>query len=54
MRILICMSLGLKVTNVHRGIKFEERAWLKKYIELSINLRTNAQNNFDKDFSKLE
>ena len=36
------LDLGLKLTRVHKGIKFEESRWLEKYISLNTSLRTIA------------
>ena len=47
------LDLGSKLKKIHRGIAFSENAWLKAYIELNTNLRSKAQNEFEKDFFKL-
>ena len=47
------ISLGLKLTKIHSGIKFNERPWLKDYIQLNTDLRTKGTTDFEKDFFKL-
>ena len=45
--------LGLKITKIHKGIKFEESAWLEEYINLNTKLRIEAKqsgHNFEVDF----
>ena len=48
-----CLRLGMNLKKIHRGIKFIEDDFLKPYIDKNTNLRTQAKNNFEKDFFKL-
>ena len=48
-----CLKAGLKLTKIHKGIKFVLSDWMKPYIEMNTNLRAMAKNNFEKDFFKL-
>ena len=44
---------GLILENVHRMIEFNQSSWLKLYIDFNTELRTQAKNDFEKDFFKL-
>ena len=43
----------LLVKKVHRIIQFNQKEWLKPYIDLNTKLRTEVKNYFRKDFFKL-
>ena len=44
---------GLVLDRVHWVIKFDQSTWLALYIDLNIQLRTRAKNDFQKAFFKL-
>ena len=43
----------LVLKNVHRLIQFNQKGWLKSYIDKNTKLRGEAKNDFKKDFFKL-
>ena len=44
---------GLVLERIHRAIEFNQSAWMHKYINFNTKLRTEAKNDFEKDFYKL-
>ena len=47
------LSLGMKLKKVRRGLKFQEKNFMKNYIDKNTSLRSQAKNAFEKDLFKL-
>ena len=48
------LSLGMKLTEIHRVQEFKQSDWMKKYIYFNTEKRMNAANDFENDFFKLK
>ncbi|XP_022183113.1 uncharacterized protein LOC111042722 [Myzus persicae] len=47
------ISHGLKLVKIHRAIRFSQKKWMVSYIEFCTKMRTEAKNEFEKEFWKL-
>ena len=47
------LSLGIKLTKIHRVLKCKQSYWMKKYINFNTEKGVNAANDFEKDFFEL-
>ena len=44
------LSLPVRLTKIHKMLKFKQSNWMKKYIDFNTEKRTNAANSFEKKF----
>ena len=47
------LNHGLKLKEIHRIIEFNQKEWLKLYIDMNTELRKEAKNDFEKDLFRL-
>ena len=47
------LRLGAKLKKIHRGVSYEEKEFLREYIETNQKKRETTKNKFEKDFFKL-
>ena len=44
---------GLRLSKIHRVIRFQQSAWMRPYIQMNTALRATAANDMERDFHKL-
>ena len=47
------LSLGLRLSKVHKVLQFQQSPWMTPFIHKNTQLRTQAKNDFEKDLYKL-
>jgi hypothetical protein len=47
------LSLGMEIKQIHRVLSFQQRPWMKSYIDYNTQMRKMARSDFEKNFWKL-
>ena len=47
------LSFAMKLTKIHKVLRFKQSDWMRKYINFNTEKRTNAAKSFKKSFFKL-
>ena len=47
------LSLGMKLSKIHRILKFKQSNWLEEYIKFNADKSKNAKKYFEKNYFKL-
>ena len=50
----VALSYGLILKKDHTAVRFNQKAWLKRYIDMNTKLRKTVKNDFQKEFFKFK
>lgn len=46
------LKMGMKLTKIHRVVKYTQDAWMREYVLFNANMRKHAENTFEKNLFK--